>query len=165
MIRRPSTRSVWLALAFIATSMLAMVRPQRNSARPSVSAFGARPGPMKLSRNTDPPQMQTAFSPSRRISRPTLRNPSMVPAGIPNRQNARVRTSSPSASFTSGIRGNQTESPIAFRAKTICRAKSRPRSEDMVGKLPLASNRVLLARDRSSRPAEIKGTQLPIGGI
>ena len=48
MIRRPSTRSVWLALAFIDTSIVAMVSPQRKSASASVSAFGASAGPMKL---------------------------------------------------------------------------------------------------------------------
>ena len=63
MIRRPSTRSVWLALAFIDTSIVAMVSPQRKSASPSVSAFGASAGPMKLIRNADPPQTQVARSP------------------------------------------------------------------------------------------------------
>ena len=33
----------------------------------------------------------------------------MVPTGIPNRQKASVSTSSPSASFTSGMRGNHTD--------------------------------------------------------
>ena len=133
MIRRPSTRSVWLALAFIDTSMVAMVSPQRKSVSPSATAFGASPGPMKLRRNPAPPTMAVVRSPSRRMIRPTMRNPSIVPAGIPNRQNASVSTSSPSASFTSGMRGNQTERPTAFNANTICSGKSRPRSEDMSG--------------------------------
>ena len=59
MIRRPLMRSVWLALAFIDTSMVAMVSPQTKSARPSVTAFGASPGPMKLRRKTEPPQRRS----------------------------------------------------------------------------------------------------------
>ncbi len=44
MIRRLSARSVWLALAFIATSIVAMERPQRKSVSPRVRALGRARG-------------------------------------------------------------------------------------------------------------------------
>ena len=135
MIRRPSTRSVWLALAFIDTSIVAMVSPQRKRARPSVTASGASPGTMKLSRNPAPPTMTVTLSPRRRITRPTRRKPSIVPTGMPKRQKASVRMSSPSAAFTSGMRGNQTERPIAFSAKTICSGRMRGGAADIGGNL------------------------------
>ena len=135
MIRRLSTRSVWLALAFIDTSMVAMVSPQRKRARPSVTASGASPGTMKLRRNPAPPTVTVTRSPRRRITRPTRRKPSIVPTGMPKRQKASVRISSPSAAFTSGMRGNQTERPTAFSAKTICSGRMRGGAADIGGDL------------------------------
>ena len=131
MIRRPTTRSVWLAFAFIDTSMLEMVSPQRKSAKASAGAFGASAGPMKARRKIDPPHITVRRVPIRRISRGTVTKPSMVPTGIPKRQKASVSTSSPSASFTSGMRGNQTESPSAFSAKTSCSGRRRGGSADI----------------------------------
>ena len=58
----------------------------------------------------------------------------MVPTGIPNRQKASVSTSSPSASLTSGMRGNHTERPSAFSAKTICSGEEAGALARHVGK-------------------------------
>jgi hypothetical protein len=128
--------SIWLAFAFIATSIAAMVRPQTKSARPRRGAFGASAGPMKLIRKPAPPTATVRFSPSRRMICGTVRKPIMVPAGRPNRQKASVSTSRSSAALTSGMRGNQTARPTAFSANTICRARSGVRSEDM-GSVPV----------------------------
>ncbi len=78
---------------------------------------------MKARRKAEPPQRQVARVPKRRMIRGTQRKPSIVPTGMPKRQKASVSTSRPSASFTSGMRGNHTDRPSALSAKTIWRAK------------------------------------------
>ena len=138
MIRRPSARSVWLALAFIATSIVAIVSPQKKSARASVTASRASAGRMKTTRKPEPPQTQVSRVPKRRMIRATTRKPSIVPAGIANRQKASVSTSRPRAAFTSGMRGNQTASPTALSAKTICSGRIA-RSADIGHAVPVTA--------------------------
>ena len=55
-------------IAFIATSMVAMVRPHRKRLSPSARGVGASAGPMKLSRKPDPPQAQVARTPIARVA-------------------------------------------------------------------------------------------------
>ena len=75
MIRRPSTRSVWLALAFIDTSIVAIVSPQRKSARPSAERVRRQRRPDEAEEEAEPPQTAVRRVPMRRMIRGTLRKP------------------------------------------------------------------------------------------
>ena len=128
MIRRPSTRSVWLALAFIATSIVAMRQPaeeQRERRAPARS--GASAGPMKLRRKIDAaPAAGRARARSRRMIRGRRsESRASCPTGMPKRQKASVSTSRPSASFTSGMRGNHDRQAERVEREDHCRAKRR----------------------------------------